>query len=206
MLLAAQIRQKSYADNRRRDLEFQVDDLVFLKVSPMKGIMRYGNKGKLIPRYIGIYKIIRKVGQVAYELELPSYSEFAHPVFHLSMLHKCIRDPYRVVSVHDVQVTEHLSYEEAPIAILDRQVWRLRTNDVALVKVLWRNKKVEEMSWEAEEYMKSRYHHLFPLPKEDQTETSQPLGECMDSCVNYCHWSCEAIVVIDDCGPIGFAR
>ncbi|XP_070011230.1 uncharacterized protein [Nicotiana sylvestris] len=118
-------------------------------VSPMKGVMRFDKKVKLIPRYIGPYKVIRKVGQVAYELDLPSNLESVHPVFHVSMIRKCIGDPSRVVSVDDVHVTEQPSYEETPIAILDRQVRRLRTKDVASVKVLWRNYNVEEMTWEA---------------------------------------------------------
>ncbi|XP_070057113.1 uncharacterized protein [Nicotiana tomentosiformis] len=140
----------------------------------MKGVMRSGKKGKLSLRYIGRYKIIRKVGQVAYELDLPSDLESVHPVFHVSMIRKCIGDPSRVVSVDDVQVTEELSYEETPIAMLDRQVRGLRAKDVASMKVLWRNNNVEEMTWEAEEDMKSRYPHLFPLPKKDPTETLQP--------------------------------
>ena len=131
----------------------------------MKGVMRFSKKGKLIPRYIGPYRVLRKVGQVAYELDLPSDLESVHPVFHVSMLHKCIRDPSRIMSVDDVQVTEQLSYEETPIAILDRQVRRLRTKDVASVKVLWRNNNVEEMTWEDEEDMKSRYPYLFPPPE-----------------------------------------
>ncbi|XP_070045363.1 uncharacterized protein [Nicotiana tomentosiformis] len=138
----------------------------------MKGIMRFGKKGKLIPLYIGPYKIIRRVGQVAYELDLPSNLESVHPAFHVSMLRKCIGDPSRVVPVDNIQVTEQLSYEEAPIAILDRQVQRLRIKDVASIKILWRNKNVEEMTWKAERDMKSRDPHLFPLPEEDRTETS----------------------------------
>ncbi|XP_070023255.1 uncharacterized protein [Nicotiana sylvestris] len=122
-LLAAQGRQKSYADNRQRDLEFQVDNWVFLKVSPMKGV---------------------------------------------------IRDPSRIMSVDDVQVTKQLSYEETPIVILDRQVRRLRTKDIASVKVLWRNNNVEEITWEAEEDIKSIYPYLFPPPEKGPTETSQP--------------------------------
>ena len=171
-LLTAQSRQKSYADNRRRDLEFQANDWVFLKVSPMKGVMRFGKKGKLSPRYIGPYKIIRKVGRVAYELDLPSEFESVHPVFHVSMLRKCIGDPARVVPIDDVQVTEKLTYEEVPIAILDRQVRRLRNKEVPSVKVLWRNNNREEMTWEAEEKMKSMYPRLFQPPREVQDETS----------------------------------
>ncbi|XP_070041564.1 uncharacterized protein, partial [Nicotiana tomentosiformis] len=123
-LRTAQSRQKSYSDVRRRDLEFEVGDWVFLKISPMKGVMRFGKKGKLSPRYIGP---------------------------------KCIGDPSRVIPIKDVQVTKDLSYDEVPVAILDRQVRKLRTKDVASVKVLWRNKNIEEMTWEAEEEMKSKY-------------------------------------------------
>ncbi|XP_019244290.1 PREDICTED: uncharacterized protein LOC109224159 [Nicotiana attenuata] len=151
-------------------MEFRVDNWVFLKVSSMKDVMIFNKKGKLSPRYIGPYKIIRRVGQVAYELDLPSNLKSLYPVFHVSMLHKYIGDLSRIVLVDNVQVTERLSYEEAPIAIVDRQVRRLRTKDVVSVKVLWRNKNVEEMTWEAEEDMKYRYPHLFLLPKEDQTK------------------------------------
>ncbi|XP_060200371.1 uncharacterized protein LOC132628621 [Lycium barbarum] len=93
------------------------------------------------------------VGQVAYELELPSELQAVHPVFHVSMLRKCIRDPSRIVPVDDIEVTENLTYKEEPIAILDRQVSRLRNKDVASVKVLWKSKDREEMMWEAEEEM-----------------------------------------------------
>lgn len=171
----AQSMQKSYFDVRRRDLEFEVGDWVFLRISPMKGIMRFGKKGKLSPRYIGPYKILRRIGQVAYELELPSELEFVNPVFHVSMLRKCIGDPSRVVPIKDVQVTEDLSYEEVPVEILDRQVRKLRTKDVASVKVLWRNKNMEEMTWEAEEEMKSKYSYLF------QNEDNKDAGGRQDT-------------------------
>ncbi|XP_059289062.1 uncharacterized protein LOC132042555 [Lycium ferocissimum] len=124
--------------------------------------MPFGKKGKLNPRYIGPYRIVRKVGQVAYELELPTELQAVHLVFHVSMLRKYIGDPSRIVSVDDIQVTKNLTYEEEPIAILDRQVRRLRNKDVASVKVIWRSKYREEMTWEAKAEMKSKYPHLFP--------------------------------------------
>ncbi|XP_019238346.1 PREDICTED: uncharacterized protein LOC109218436 [Nicotiana attenuata] len=102
-----------------------------------------------------------RVGQVAYELELPSELESVHPIFHVSMLRKCIGDPTQVVPTDDVQITKDLSYEEIVIAILDQQIHKLRNKEVASVKVLWRSKNVEEMTWEAEEEMKSKYPHLF---------------------------------------------
>ncbi|XP_027768513.1 uncharacterized protein LOC114074719 [Solanum pennellii] len=130
----------------------------------MKGVMRFGRKGNLSPRYIGPYQIVRRIGKVAYELDLPSDLEAVHPVFHVSMLRKCIGDPSRVFPVDNVQVTEELSYEEKPVAILDRQVRRLGTKDVASVKVLWRINNREEMTWEAEDKMKNKYPYVFPVP------------------------------------------
>ena len=145
-LETAQSRHKSYANIRRRGLEFSVGDWVFLKVSPMKGVMRFGKKGKLSPRYIGPYQIIKRLGQVAYELELPQELSMVHPVFHVSMLRKCIGDPSRITPIKDVQVTEDLTYEEVPIAILDRQVKKLRNKEITSVKVLWRNQQAEEIT------------------------------------------------------------
>ena len=105
----------------------------------MKGVIRFGKKGKLSPRYIGPYQIVRRIGKVAYELDLPADLEAVHPVFHVSILRKCIDDPFRIFPVDDIQVTEELSYEEQLVAILDRQVRKLRNKDVASVKVLWQN-------------------------------------------------------------------
>ncbi|XP_069144375.1 uncharacterized protein [Solanum lycopersicum] len=163
-LLAVQSRQESYVDNRRRDLAFQIGDWVFLKVSPMRGVMRFGRKGKLSLRYFWPYHIVRRIGKVAYELDRPSDLEAVHPFFHVSMLRICISDPYRVFPVDDVQVTEELSYEEKPVAILDCRVRRLCTKDVASLKVLWQNNNREEMTWEAEDEMKNKYPYLFPVP------------------------------------------
>ncbi|WMV32509.1 hypothetical protein MTR67_025894 [Solanum verrucosum] len=127
----------------------------------MKGVMRFGKKGKLSPRYIGPYRIAKRIGNVAYELELPQELAAVHPVFHISMLKKCIGDPSLILPTESVRIKDNLSYEEIPVEILDRQVCRLRTKDVASVKVLWRNQFVEEATWEAEEDMKKRYPFLF---------------------------------------------
>ncbi|XP_070054354.1 uncharacterized protein [Nicotiana tomentosiformis] len=122
----AQSRQKSYSDVRRRDLEFKEDDWVFLKVSPMKGIMRFGKKGKLSARYVGPYRVIQRIGQVAYKLELSPEMLLVHPVFHVSMLKKVVGDSSAIVPVETIEVNEELSYEEIPVVILDRQVRKLR--------------------------------------------------------------------------------
>ncbi|WMV22944.1 hypothetical protein MTR67_016329 [Solanum verrucosum] len=125
----------------------------------MKGVMRFGKKGKLSPRYIGPYYIAKRIGNVAYEL--PQELEAVHPVFHISMLKKCIGDPSLILPTRSIKIKDNLSYEEVPVQILDRQVRRLRTKEVASVKVLWRNQFVEEATWEAEEDMKKKYLHHF---------------------------------------------
>ncbi|XP_070029207.1 uncharacterized protein [Nicotiana sylvestris] len=160
-LKTAQSCQKSYLDIRRRDLEFKEDDWVFLKVSPMKGIMRFGKKGKLSPRYVEPYRIIQRIDQVAYKLELSPEMSLVHPVFYVSMLKKVVGDPSAIVPIEAIEVNEELSYEEIPVVILDRQVQKLRNKEIASVKVLWRNQQVEESIWEAEEEMRKKYPYLF---------------------------------------------
>ncbi|WMV46209.1 hypothetical protein MTR67_039594 [Solanum verrucosum] len=127
----------------------------------MKGVMRFGKKGKLSPRYIGPYRISKSIGNVAYKLELPQELAAVHPVFHIFMLKKCMGNPSLSIPIKYIGIKDNLSYEEIPIQILDNQVCKLRTNEVALVKVLCRNQFVEEATWEAEEDMKKRYPHLF---------------------------------------------
>ncbi|WMV09135.1 hypothetical protein MTR67_002520 [Solanum verrucosum] len=128
----------------------------------MKGVMRFGKKGKLSPRYVGPYQILQLVGKVAYELDLPN--EFApfHPVFHVFMLKKCIGDQVSIIPIDGLGVDESLSYEEVPVEILDWQVKRLRNKEVASLKVLWRNHLVEGATWEVKADLMSRYPHLFP--------------------------------------------
>ncbi|XP_070057273.1 uncharacterized protein [Nicotiana tomentosiformis] len=123
----------------------------------------------------GLDLVHQAIEKLAYELELPSELEFVHPVFHVSMLRKCIGDPSRVIPIKDVQVMEDLSYEDVPVAILDRQIRKLRTKDVASVKVLWENNNTEEMTWEAEEEMKSKYPCLF------QIEDNKDVGGTQDA-------------------------
>ncbi|CAH9101779.1 unnamed protein product [Cuscuta epithymum] len=158
---SAQCRQKSYADVRRRPLEFEVGDFVFVKIASMKGVMRFGRKGKLSPRFTGPYEITRRVGKVAYELALPEEFSGIHNIFHVSMLRKYFVDPEHVLIPRTIEVQNDLSYEEKPVQILDREVRRLRNKEIALVKVLWRNDKVEEATWEVEDDMRRRYPELF---------------------------------------------
>ncbi|KAI3802113.1 hypothetical protein L1987_30238 [Smallanthus sonchifolius] len=117
---AAKDRQKSYADKRRRELEFQVGDMVPLKVSPWKGIIRFRKRGKLSPRFVGPFKILARVGQVAYRLDLPVELSGIHPTFHVSHLRKCLADDTAHIPYDEIEVDNSLNYVEEPIAILDR--------------------------------------------------------------------------------------
>ena len=123
--------------------------------------MRFSKKGKLSPRYVGLFEVLRRIGKVAYELKLPSELASIHPVFHISLLKKCIGDPISILPIEGLGVDENLSYEEVPVEILDFQVKKCRNKEVASVKVLRRNHVVEGATWEAKNDMKSRYPHLF---------------------------------------------
>ena len=123
--------------------------------------MRFGRKGKFIPRYVGPYEILQRVGEVAYELALPTELASFHLVFHVSMLNNCLSDPASILHVEGLGVNENLSYEDVPVEISDRQVKQLRNKEITTVKVLWRNYLVEGATWEAEDDMTSRYPHLF---------------------------------------------
>ena len=120
-LETARSRQKSYADLHRRDIEFRVGDQVFLKISPKRGVLRFGKKGKLAPRYIGPFPIIDRIGEVAYKLQLPPQLAGIHPVFHISMLRKYIPDPSHVIEYKDLHIEEDGSYVVRPIQILARR-------------------------------------------------------------------------------------
>ncbi|KAL0536696.1 hypothetical protein IC582_025656 [Cucumis melo] len=157
----AQSRQKSYADVRRKDLEFEIGDKVFLKVAPMKGVLRFERRGKLSPRFVGPFEILERIGPVAYRLALPPSLSTVHDVFHVSMLRKYVSDPSHVVDYEPLEIDENLSYVEQPVEVLAREVKTLRNKQIPLVKVLWRNHRVEEATWEREDDMRSRYPELF---------------------------------------------
>lgn len=118
-LRIAQSRQKSYADNRRRDLHFEVGDLVYIKVSPRKGIKRFGQGRKLSARYVGHFPISAQIGDVAYRVSLPDSLAGIHNVFHVSMVRKCLKEPTECVSIPTSELHDDLTYEEFPISILD---------------------------------------------------------------------------------------
>ena len=154
-------RQQSYVDLKRRDVQFNIGDHVFLKISPMKGVMRFGKKEKLAPRYIGPFQIMDRVEKVSYRLALPPQMSQVHPVFHVSLLQKYIADPTHVLPVQEVDVRVDLSYSTYPVTVVDRQTRVLRNKEVNLVKIQWQGQGSEECTWEAEQAMKEEYLQLF---------------------------------------------
>ena len=160
-LLTAQSRQKSYADVRRRPLEFEVGDHVFLKVMPKRGVVRLGKRGKLSPRFIGPFEILERVGTIAYRLALPPSMIGVHEVFHVSMLRKYTPDPAHVVDWGQIEVDTDVTFNEGPVCIVDSSDQVLRCKTLRLVKVLWRHYGVEEFMWESEDTMRATYPFLF---------------------------------------------
>ncbi|XP_075109217.1 uncharacterized protein LOC142181004 [Nicotiana tabacum] len=150
-----------FRDKRRRGLVFIIGDKVFLRVSSMKGVMRFGKRGKLRPKFVGPYEILDRVRVVAYRLALPPEFSFIHPVFHVSMLRKCISNSSHMLEAPTIPLDEKLSYEEELISFVDRQVRKLRSKEIVFLKVLWRNNTVEEPTWEVEDVMRVKYPHLF---------------------------------------------
>ncbi|GJU83568.1 putative reverse transcriptase domain-containing protein [Tanacetum coccineum] len=161
---AARDRQKSYADKRRRPLEFEVGDKVMLKVAPWKGVMRFGKRGKLNPRYIGPFQIIERIGPVAYRLELPQELSRVHNVFHICNLKKCLSDDTLVISLEEIQLDDKLNFVEEPVEIMDREVKQLKRSRIPIIKVRWNARRGPEYTWEREDQFKSKYPHLFANP------------------------------------------
>ncbi|GKC03447.1 putative reverse transcriptase domain-containing protein, partial [Tanacetum coccineum] len=158
---AARDRKKSYADKRRKPLEFSVGDYVLLKVLPWKGVVRFGKKGKLAPRFVGPFEIIEKVCLVAYRLDLPKEFNGVHDTFHVSNLKKCLADPTLQVPLDEIQVDAKLNFMEEPMEILEREFKKLKRSMIAIVKVLWNSKRGPEFTWKREDQMKLKYPHVF---------------------------------------------
>ncbi|GKB09181.1 hypothetical protein Tco_0837493 [Tanacetum coccineum] len=131
----ARDRHKSYADKRMKPLEFSVGDYVLLKVSPWKGGVRFGKKGKLAPRFVGPFEIVEKVGLVAYRLDLPKELNGIHDTFHVSNLKKCLVDPTLQVPLDEIQVDAKLNFMKEPVEILEREFKKLERSRIAIVKV-----------------------------------------------------------------------
>jgi hypothetical protein len=157
----AQSRQKSYADSKRRTWEPQVGDMVYLRVSPMKGVHRFGVKGKLSPRYTGPFKILSQKRGVAFELELPNQLSKVHNVFHTSQLRKCMKIPKETVSYKEVELQADLTYVEEPSKILAENWKQLRNRAIKYCKVQWKHHPKREATWEKEEDLRTAYPEFF---------------------------------------------
>ncbi|GJX14447.1 putative reverse transcriptase domain-containing protein [Tanacetum coccineum] len=160
-LLAACSRQKSYADKRLKPLLFEVGDMVLLKVSPWKGDVHFGKRGKLSPRYIGPFKVLARIGPVAYTLELPEELKGIHNTFHVSNLKKCLAEGEVVVPLEEIQLDDKLHMIEEPVEIVDKEVKRLKQSRIPIVKVRWNSQRGPEFTWEREDQIKKKYPHLF---------------------------------------------
>ncbi|GJT38060.1 putative reverse transcriptase domain-containing protein [Tanacetum coccineum] len=173
-LITARSRQKSYADVRRKPMEFNVGDMVMLKVSPWKGVIRFGKRGKLSPRYVGPFKIIERIGPVAYRLELPEKLHGIHNTFHVSNLKKCLADENLVIPLEEIQLDDKLHFIEEPVEIMDREVKQLKQSRIPIVKVRWNSRRGPEFTWEREDFFMKNYPHLFPSKKRGRGNNRAP--------------------------------
>ncbi|GJS74600.1 putative reverse transcriptase domain-containing protein [Tanacetum coccineum] len=161
LIQAAHDRQKSYADLKRKLMECQVGDRVMLKVSPWKGVVHFGKRGKLNPRYVGPFKVLEKVGSVAYKLELPQELSRVHNTFHVSNLKKCYSDEPLAVPLEGLHIDDKLQFVEEPVEIMEREIKQLKRSRIPLVKVLLNSKRGPEFTWEREDSFQKKYPHLF---------------------------------------------
>jgi hypothetical protein len=165
-LRVAQSRQKSYADHRRRELSFKVGDFIYLKVSPMRGLRHFKVRGKLTPRFIGPFKILKKRGEIAYQLKLPPQLSDVHDVFHVSQLKKCLRVPKEQLPIEDLDAREDLSYQENPVKILKTSKRVTRNKKIKMCKFQWSHHTKEEDTWKREEELKAEFLSFFSDPFE----------------------------------------
>ncbi|GJR51332.1 hypothetical protein Tco_1401853 [Tanacetum coccineum] len=164
-LKAARDRQKSYADKRMKPLEFSVGDYVLLKVSPWKGVVCFGKKGKVAPRFVGPFEIIEMIGTMSYRLDLPEELNGVYDTFHVSNLKKCLADPTLQVPLDKIRVDDKLNFVEEPVEIMEREFKKLKLSRISIVKVRWNSKRGPEFTWEREDQMKLKYPYLFSADK-----------------------------------------
>jgi hypothetical protein len=162
-LKATKSRQGTYANKRRRPLEFKVGNHVYLRVSPMKGVKRFGVKRKLAHRYIGPFPILEKCGSVAYKLDLPPSLSGVYDIFHVSQLKKCLKAPVDVMLPEVTPLEADLSYPEHLIKVLNQKDRVTRHKTIKFFKIQWSNHSEEKATWESEDFLRSRHPH-FVLP------------------------------------------
>nr|GEY32434.1 putative reverse transcriptase domain-containing protein [Tanacetum cinerariifolium] len=161
IMQAALDRQKSYADLKRKPMECHVEDKVMLKISPWKGVIRFGKRGKLNLMYVGPFKVLERVGDVSYKLDILEELSRVHNTFHVSNLKKCHADEPLAVPLDGLHMDDKLYFVEEPMEIMDREVKRLKQSRIPLVKVRWNSKRGLEFTWEREDQFRKKYPHLF---------------------------------------------
>jgi hypothetical protein len=160
-LKAAQSWQKSYDDIWRRPLQFQVGDFIYLRVSPTRGVQRFGTKGKLAPRYVGHFEILEVCGPIAYLLRLPPQLAAIHNIFHVSQLRKCVKVPTKVIDSQTIKIEPDLTYTEHPIRVLDTKERSTRRETIKMYKIQWNHHIEEEATWETEFYLRHNFPDFF---------------------------------------------
>ncbi|GJU26453.1 hypothetical protein Tco_1165074 [Tanacetum coccineum] len=153
-------------------MDFQVGDKVMLKVSPWKRVVRFGKRGKLNPRYVGPFKVLEKVGSVAYKLELPEVLSWVHNIFHVSNLKKCHANEPLAVPLDGLHFDDKLQFVEELVEIMDCEVKRLKRSSIPLVKVQWNSRRGPEFTWEREDQFRKKYPHLFTRTAPSSSATS----------------------------------
>nr|GFB25004.1 putative reverse transcriptase domain-containing protein [Tanacetum cinerariifolium] len=153
-------------------MEFQVGDKVMLKVSPWKGVVRFGKRDKLNPKYVGPFKVLERIGDVAYKLDLPKELSRVHSTFHVSNLKDCHADEPLAVLLDGLHFDDKLHFVEEPVEIVDREVKQLKRSRIPLVKVRWNSKRGPESTWEREDQFWKKYPHLFARTAPLSSDTS----------------------------------
>nr|GEV25987.1 putative reverse transcriptase domain-containing protein [Tanacetum cinerariifolium] len=160
-LQASRDRQRSYANSRRKSLDFQVGDHVMLKVSPRKGVIRFEKQGKLNPWYIGPFKILDRISLVAYKLELPKELSNVHNTFHVSNLKECLSNESLIIPMKELQLVDKLNFVKKPVEVMDREVKQLKQSHIPIVKIRWNSKRGPKFTWERKDQIRTKYPHLF---------------------------------------------
>nr|GEU67690.1 putative reverse transcriptase domain-containing protein [Tanacetum cinerariifolium] len=132
-----------------------------LKVSPWKGVVCFDKRGKLNPRFVGPFKVLDKVGVIAYKLELPQELSRVHNTFHVSNLKKCYADEPLAVPLDGLHIDDKIYFIEEPIEIMDREVKRFKQSHILIIKVRWNSRRSLEFTWEREDQFQKKYPHLF---------------------------------------------
>nr|GEX57599.1 retrotransposon protein, putative, Ty3-gypsy subclass [Tanacetum cinerariifolium] len=153
---AARDRQKSYADLKRKPMDFQVSDRVMLKVSPWKGVVRFSKRRKLNPGYIGPFKVLSKVRDVSYRLELPQQLSRVHNTFHVSNMKKCLSDKSLMISLDELRIDDKLHFVEELVEIMDHEIKQLKRSRIPIIKVRWNSKRGPKFTWEREDQFKQK--------------------------------------------------